>query len=238
MLITLLVSAKICFSKTEENVSLLVDTEKKTLSILVNNKIYKEFPVAVGKPETPTPVGEWKIIHKGYNWGGGFGSRWLGLNVPWGIYGIHGTNKPWTIGTAASAGCVRMFNKDILQVFEIVEIGTPVKIIGQPHWTTNSWRRLLKTGCCGPDVVYVQLCLKNMKMYFGLCDGWYGTLTELAVRYFQASTGLPPTGEVDKKTYQLLQKKDPFRAEDSENSPSSSHPGSIQTKSASLPSTP
>ena len=47
------------------------------------------------------------------NWGGGFGTRWLGLNVPWGIYGIHGTNQPWSIGTQASAGCIRMFNRHV-----------------------------------------------------------------------------------------------------------------------------
>jgi hypothetical protein len=210
VLATLFFLPKICFSETK-NVSILVDTEKKTLSILINNKIYKEFPVAVGKPETPTPIGEWKIIHKGYNWGGGFGIRWLGLNVPWGIYGIHGTNKPWTIGTAASAGCIRMFDKDILEVFEIVEIGTPVKIIGPPNQTTKPWHRLLKIGCCGPDVVYIQMCLKNVKMYFGRCDGRFGTMTELAVRYFQASNGLPTTGEVDQRTYELLQKQDPFK---------------------------
>lgn len=188
-------------------VSILVDTEKRTLSLLVNDKIYRQFPVAVGKPNTPTPVGEWKIAYKGYNWGGGFGVRWLGLSVPWGIYGIHGTNKPWTIGTAASAGCIRMFNEDVLQVFDWVQIGTPVKIVGPPHWTTSIWRRLLTIGCFGPDVVYVQLSLKKLRLYPGLCDGWYGNLTALAVCYFQASAGLAVTGKVDEATYLLFQKK-------------------------------
>lgn len=189
------------------DLEIIIDTERRTLTVMVDNKVFRQFPVAVGKPKTPTPVGDWKIIHKGYNWGGGFGVRWLGLNVPWGIYGIHGTNKPWTIGTATSAGCIRMFNEDVLQVFEWVQLHTPVRIIGPPHWTTKIWRRLLTGGCFGPDVVYVQLSLKKLGLYPSLCDGRYNHLTALAVRYFQASAGLPATGEVDEATYLLLQKQ-------------------------------
>ncbi len=189
------------------DLEIVIDTEKRTLTVMVDNKAFRQFPVAVGKPKTPTPVGDWKIIHKGYNWGGGFGVRWLGLDVPWGIYGIHGTNKPWTIGTPTSAGCIRMFNEDVLQVFEWVQLHTPVRIIGPPHWTTKIWRRLLTGGCFGPDVVYVQLSLKKLGLYPSLCDGRYNHLTALAVRYFQASAGLPVTGEVDEATYLLLQKQ-------------------------------
>jgi len=188
-------------------VSIVIDTGKRVLTVMSDNKVFRQFPVAVGKPKAPTPVGDWKIIHKGYNWGDGFGIRWLGLNVPWGTYGIHGTNKPWTIGTAASAGCIRMFNEDVLQVFEWVEPGTPVKITGPPHWITKIWRRPLEEGCFGPDVVYVQLSLRKLGLYPAPCDGRYNNLTALAVRYFQASAGLAATGEVDEPTYRLLQKK-------------------------------
>ncbi len=45
-----------------------------------------------------------------------------------GTYGIHGTNRDETIGTAASYGCFRMHNADVLALFEKVEIGTKVYV--------------------------------------------------------------------------------------------------------------
>jgi lipoprotein-anchoring transpeptidase ErfK/SrfK len=60
--------------------------------------------------------------------GGPFGARWLGLSVPGGLYGIHGTNMPNSIGTYASHGCVRMFNEDVINLYNQVSIGTPVRI--------------------------------------------------------------------------------------------------------------
>jgi lipoprotein-anchoring transpeptidase ErfK/SrfK len=39
-------------------------------------------------------------------------------------YGIHGTNQPWVIGTQASHGCIRMYNRDVLQLWPQVRIGT------------------------------------------------------------------------------------------------------------------
>jgi len=55
--------------------------------------LIKSFPVAVGTFDTPTPIGLFTITEKS-SWGEGFGARWMRLSVPWGIYGIHGTNKP------------------------------------------------------------------------------------------------------------------------------------------------
>ena len=48
------------------------------------------------------------------------------LTLSGGEYAIHGTNRPTTIGTAASFGCIRMYNRDIVDLFERVEVGTPV----------------------------------------------------------------------------------------------------------------
>lgn len=53
------------------------------------------------------------------------GSRKLGLGMS---YAIHGTNKPGSIGRAASHGCLRMLNKDIEELYTMVEVGTPVFI--------------------------------------------------------------------------------------------------------------
>ena len=41
-------------------------------------------------------------------------------------YAIHGTNRPASIGTYASAGCIRMMNEDVLDLFARVNVGTPV----------------------------------------------------------------------------------------------------------------
>lgn len=51
----------------------------------------------------------------------------MGLSKP--HYGIHGTNKPSSIGKAVSNGCIRMYNKDVIELFNIVPIGTVVKIV-------------------------------------------------------------------------------------------------------------
>jgi lipoprotein-anchoring transpeptidase ErfK/SrfK len=53
------------------------------------------------------------------------GSRKLGIG---GAFAIHGTNKPVSIGRAASHGCLRMLNKDIQELYPLVEVGTPVFI--------------------------------------------------------------------------------------------------------------
>ncbi|GBF27381.1 putative L,D-transpeptidase YbiS [bacterium MnTg02] len=42
------------------------------------------------------------------------------------LYRIHGTDAPWTIGTAVSHGCIRMYNEDVLDLYPRVKIGAPV----------------------------------------------------------------------------------------------------------------
>lgn len=189
------------------NTSILIDLEKLTLTVLDGNRPFREYPVAVGKPGTPSPIGEWKIIDKSYDWGGAFGVRYMGLNVPWGNYGIHGTNNPWSIGTAASAGCIRMFNEDVIQVFEWAPVGTRVRIHAPLTWLAGSWYRILEEGVCGPDVVYAQLLLREAGFNPYYCDGWYGSLTELAVKCYQLHTGLPVTGKIDERTRHDLEKR-------------------------------
>jgi lipoprotein-anchoring transpeptidase ErfK/SrfK len=60
------------------------------------------------------------------NPGGAFGARWMRF---YNGYGIHGTNNPASIGKAVSNGCVRMFNRDVIQVYSKVDYGTPVRIV-------------------------------------------------------------------------------------------------------------
>lgn len=107
--------------------SIEIDTSNRTLKLLNDNSLVKQYPVAVGKESTPTPMGHWSITMKGL-WGEQFGGHFMRLNVPWGIYGIHGTDKPWSVGQAVSHGCVRMYNSDAAELYSLVPIGTAVNI--------------------------------------------------------------------------------------------------------------
>lgn len=107
--------------------SITINTTSRTLTLFRNGQWFKAYPVAVGKPATPTPKGTFKIVNKSVNPGGPFGVRWMGLSKP--HIGIHGTNNPSSIGTAASKGCIRMQNKDVIELYNLVTIGTTVKIL-------------------------------------------------------------------------------------------------------------
>lgn len=108
---------------------ILINTNTHSLILFNNNSIYKTYTVATGKPSTPTPKGTFKIINRAINPGGPFGARWLGLNAPNGDYGIHGTNNPSSIGKSVSNGCIRMFNDRVIELSNLVPIGTVVTII-------------------------------------------------------------------------------------------------------------
>jgi len=45
------------------------------------------------------------------------------------LYRIHGSNEPWTIGTAVSSGCIRMRNEDVVDLYERVKVGTKVVVM-------------------------------------------------------------------------------------------------------------
>lgn len=186
-------------------ISIAVNVKTRLLTVYNDGQVYKTYKVAVGKSETPTPVGEWNVVWKDYNWGTGFGTRWMGLNVPWGIYGIHGTNKPWSIGRFASHGCIRMRNRDVEQLFEWVPVGTPVAIEGREIRIS----RVLKYQTAGPDVVIVQKKLKEKGFFSGRTDGIFGSMTDQAVREFQQQNGLEPNGVVDKAVQFLLLEEAP-----------------------------
>jgi len=108
---------------------IVVNTSARTLTLYKDGKWFKSFPVAVGKPSTPTPKGTFRIKNKADNPGGPFGARWLGLSTTSGSYGIHGTNNPSSIGKAVSNGCIRMYNDDVIFLYNTVPVGTVVQII-------------------------------------------------------------------------------------------------------------
>ncbi|MTI81557.1 MAG: L,D-transpeptidase [Firmicutes bacterium] len=119
---------------------IIIDKGTNQLAYFQDNQLIKVFPVATGRAPSLTPEGSFKIISKVVNPiyyklkipGGSpynpLGYRWMGIG---GAYGIHGTNNPRSIGTYASAGCIRMYNKDSYWLFQNVSINTPVKITSE-----------------------------------------------------------------------------------------------------------
>ncbi|MGJ7912710.1 L,D-transpeptidase family protein [Neobacillus sp. LXY-1] len=106
--------------------SIQVSVGKRRLTLYNSGKLVKIFPIAVGKMLTGTPVGEFVIVNRQYHPGGPFGVLWMSLSKQG--YGIHGTNDPSSIGKAVSHGCIRMFNRDVLQLANMVSNGTRVMI--------------------------------------------------------------------------------------------------------------
>lgn len=119
---------------------LVIHKDERRLFWIREGELLRAYPVAVGKPGTETPEGEFEIAHKVKNpiWyfmkeqiqpgdpKNLLGTRWLGLNHKG--YGIHGTKAAGNVGKAVSHGCIRMKNRDIEELFEWVPIGTKVII--------------------------------------------------------------------------------------------------------------
>ncbi|MCY0878147.1 MAG: L,D-transpeptidase family protein [Firmicutes bacterium] len=180
---------------------IVINVPEHRLYLYRNHKLFQVYPVAVGKPETPSPRGEFYITQKAI-WGDGFGTRWMRISTPWGIYGIHGTNKPWSVGTVASHGCFRMLNRDVEQVYALVSVNTPVIVEGITPYT--SIQRPLNPGAIGQDVVELQRLLRLARTYHGPLSGIYTPAVADAVKAFQTTVGLPATGTADLKTVHTL----------------------------------
>ncbi|MBS3970104.1 MAG: L,D-transpeptidase family protein [Clostridia bacterium] len=109
-------------------VKILINLAERRLYFYKNEQKINSYPVAIGKPNTPTPPGTYTVVNKIVNPHlSVLGTRWMGLSKPG--YGIHGTNNPASIGTMASLGCIRMYNRDVEEIFPEVPIGTSVEII-------------------------------------------------------------------------------------------------------------
>jgi len=126
---------------------IVVSLEDRKLALVVNGQVTKVYPVAVGKPSTPSPVGtftiERRIVNPTYHHHGKtvppgphnpVGARWMGLSIQG--YGIHGTNEPNSIGKAASHGCIRMAKSDVEEIFDLVAVGDTVEFVGKRNEET------------------------------------------------------------------------------------------------------
>ena len=131
------------YSQNNQTTSIIINIPSRTLELYAGNSLVQEYQIAVGTPATPSPIGSYKIFYKEVNptWfppekpgtvkkpavppgpDNPLGYRWMEFLA---TYGIHDTNAPWSIGTAASNGCIRMHEVDVEKLYEVVEIGTPV----------------------------------------------------------------------------------------------------------------
>jgi lipoprotein-anchoring transpeptidase ErfK/SrfK len=117
-----------------------VSKTANTLTVTDAGKFFKRYRVGTGE-FSKTPVGEFKIATRIENppWYRSdgkvipfgdpeniLGTHWLGLDVPG--YGIHGTWETNSIGRQASAGCVRLLNGDVAELYTMLPLGTPVSI--------------------------------------------------------------------------------------------------------------
>jgi hypothetical protein len=134
-------------TRTNYGPIIVIRRGSRRLYLYRNMAFVRRFAVAVGTSSYPTPTGRFRVVtrerHPTWDppnspWAAGLGpvppgpsnplgTRWIGTSAP-GI-GIHGTPQPWTVGTRASHGCIRMYMREVEWLFERVNIGTPVFIV-------------------------------------------------------------------------------------------------------------
>jgi lipoprotein-anchoring transpeptidase ErfK/SrfK len=144
------VPAKVGWKDLPRVYATVLTIEQRTfkLRLFKRLKLAKTYRVAVGQPAYPTPSGIFSVTSKQVNpvwtapnspWAGELAgqsvaggaannplkARWMGLA---GGVGIHGTGQPWSIGTRASHGCIRMTVADVVDLYRRVPLGTPVFI--------------------------------------------------------------------------------------------------------------
>lgn len=120
--------------------AVVVSKSANDLTLTDSGKFFKRYRVGTGQ-HAKTPVGEFKITHRIANppwWHPDgktipyghpeniLGTHWLGLDIPG--YGIHGTWETNSIGRQATAGCIRLLNDDVAELYTILPVGTPVTI--------------------------------------------------------------------------------------------------------------
>jgi len=127
--------------------SLAVSKTRNELVVQVDGRFFKRYPVGTGK-FGKTPVGTfvvsdrikepvwWRPDGRAIPYGDKeniLGTRWLALKATGQApdvkgYGIHGTWDPTSIGKAESAGCIRMCNEDVEELYVLIPVNTPVTI--------------------------------------------------------------------------------------------------------------
>jgi lipoprotein-anchoring transpeptidase ErfK/SrfK len=129
-----------------EKASVIVNVRTNTLALIEANHIAEIHPVATGKKGDETPLGQFTVLvkveqpyYRKKNIPGGdarnpLGSRWIGfdaLGTAGRTYGLHGTNRPGSIGYSASAGCIRLANPTIERLYQKIDIGSKIFIVNE-----------------------------------------------------------------------------------------------------------
>jgi lipoprotein-anchoring transpeptidase ErfK/SrfK len=115
---------------------IVIDKSSYKLHFVKNKMLVNTYPIAHGKHNC-TPERIWRIDAKYHTSPGSvYGPRKMrmfkrvatrrGYRYVFTAYAIHGTNQEWVIGTQASHGCIRMYNRDVRELFPQVPLGTMV----------------------------------------------------------------------------------------------------------------
>lgn len=127
------------------NIRLEIRLSERRVYIYDQDQVIKSYPVAVGRAGWETPVGNYEVIQMAHDpvWQHPFtgevvppgpdnplGSRWIGFWTDGtNFIGFHGTPNVESVGQAASHGCIRMYDQDVVALFDQVEMGTPVSVV-------------------------------------------------------------------------------------------------------------
>lgn len=120
----------------------VVNKSQNTLMLIYGGEFFKIYSVGTGK-QNSTPEGVFtittRLVDPPWYHGGKLippddprnilGSRWMGFADPNAEYGIHGTTEPQTIGSQSSAGCIRMHNGDVEEIFDLLPRGMRVTVV-------------------------------------------------------------------------------------------------------------
>lgn len=126
-------------------IRLVIKLGERRVYVYQRDQVKTSFPVAIGRAGWETPVGSHQVIQMQHDpvWEHPFtgelvppgsanplGARWIGFWTDGTNYiGFHGTPNEETVGRSVSHGCVRMYNRDVIQLFDWVRLGTPVEVM-------------------------------------------------------------------------------------------------------------
>ncbi|OYD84182.1 L,D-transpeptidase [Azospirillum brasilense] len=132
---------------------IVISLTERRLHLLEEGRPPRSFPVAIGRPGVAIPLGDSQVLRKRRNptWHPTANQRRdnpalpasvppgpsnplgeFALDLGWTAIAIHGTNEPDSVGRRASGGCFRMLPADIAALFEMVQVGTSVRVASGP----------------------------------------------------------------------------------------------------------
>jgi len=117
---------------------LVVDRERERATLYRGTQVIWSAPVGVGRPALPTPAGHFYVLEKLISESAEYGPYALGTSAyaptlsEWpggGVVGVHGTDEPQLIPGRPSHGCIRVKNADMVQLWHLIQVGTPIEVV-------------------------------------------------------------------------------------------------------------